>query len=138
MDLQSKGVCTLIIDGTDIGWFSTFSGGAAAAETVADRSPGDVFPTQAGGDKALEPITITRRSRPGRDTATLRRFVGARVGKTDAATVGVKDLDENGNPVADGDTYIGTITNSTPPEIDLNSANQPKVWSITIQPSRKR
>lgn len=135
MQLQTKYLTTVIAGGRDIGPFATFTGGAVASEAVPDRSPGDEFAEQSGGEKTIGDVTVTRRIKLGRDTPELRRYLRGLVGVTNAMVVGQRDVDADRNPLTTGDTYTGTLTDMTPAESDLNSSAEPSILSLTIAPS---
>lgn len=135
MQLQSRYTTTVIAGGRNLGAFATFAGGEVQSDTVPDRSPGVEYPEAAGGEKTISDVTVTRRIKLGRDTPELRRYLRGLVGVTNAMVVAQRENDANGNPLATGDTYTGTLSTMTPAESDLNSTGEPSILSLTIAPS---
>jgi hypothetical protein len=133
---QSNYITSVIIGGRDVGWFTSFSGGGVSGETVPDRAPGQEYPTQSGGDKTLDPITLGRAVDPARDTDELEDFFASMVQSTDQVTIQRKKL-INKVPFGKGTTWIGTLTAVNPTDSDNNSASERTNFEIVVAPSRR-
>jgi hypothetical protein len=132
--LQSRWLTTLRVAGRDIGVFQTFSGGHVTGESVSDRYPGEEFPTAAGGEKSIAPITIGRSHKLERDTDELIRFLHRNVSVEHAAVVNRRPLDNNRNPSGVGRTWTCTITAVNEPDSDSTSENERSVLEVELQP----
>lgn len=133
--MQSKYLTSVVGPGRDIGWFATFAGGEVAAESAPDRSPGQKYTNKGTGDPDISDVTVSRRVQRARDTAELRRWLRRRIGVEKAFTVAQKELDADGVPVADGDTYECTLLAVNPPETDINNGGEYAVLTLVFAPS---
>lgn len=133
--LSSRFLVTYTLAGRQIGKFQTFDGGGVGGDALIDRPPGAEYPRAFGGEKTLEPITITRSFDRKRETAELMGFLRAHTHEDDQAVVALWYLDENRNPYEKLGTWTGVQTSANNPTVDTNSQNDKTPLSITMQPS---
>lgn len=133
--LSSRFLVTYTLAGRQIGQFQTFDGGGVGGDAMVDRVPGGEYPRAMGGEKTLDPITITRTYDRVRDNAALLRFLRDNTHEDDQAVVALWTLDQHRNPYEKIGTWTGVQTAVNNPTTDTNNQNDKATLSITMQPS---
>jgi hypothetical protein len=112
---------TATVDGKDIGFFETWSGGDGDSDDQ-PYNDGDGSQVNLGGKQSRDPITIGRRLKEDRDIP-IHPWLDSRRGKGMNSIFYKQYIDDEGNPVGKAIGRRGVLKKVTDPEADKNSSD---------------
>lgn len=136
VQLQSRFLATLVVRGRAMGAFQGFEGGDVTGESVTSRPPLAEYPRKVGGEKNLEPITLTVDYDPTVHNKAYLSWLRQHVMVENAATVGRVPADDQRNPmISEGTNWIGIITSVSEPTSDNNETTAKAQLTVIVDPS---
>lgn len=132
--LQSGFLTTVRVGSRTLPPAYTWSGGEVTNEAVADRAPGQQFPSAVPGLKTLTSVTVGWTFDPAIWTDAVIADLFSQVDKENTVSASRKPKDANGAVFGKGRTFVGTLTAVREPDTDSNAAER-AVIELEFQPS---
>lgn len=129
MSRSDQYAVSVSIDGTPLGVFDTFGGGAVDSQETKYRPGAMSTEVSLGGTRTVGNVTVGRLYDLARDHDLVRWLMG-RAGRG-RATITKQPLDTDRNPFGRPLVYTGKLKTVTPPDHDSNDSN-PSVWTMEI------